>query len=134
MVELHISIPMADITWDGDICVTAVISSPLNPFTKKWSVTQIAILDGTSVIHGKTYQNDIDAEDLKYGPNALITNNNNVNIDTDQWDYYGWRPVLGGTRALTGPLAKTGASALLLLVAIPAALIGSKLIRRRVTV
>ena len=58
---LLLTIPQSDVTWDGDICVTAVIYSPRNPYLGN-------PLDRT----------------------VGQPNNSDVNLDTDQWDYNGW--------------------------------------------
>jgi len=172
---LVISIPAADVTWDGDICVTAVISSPGttyfagNPFTANWTAAQIAILNGPAFDGGKQIaaHSDIDDDLLKvsklYSNDDLVSanaqlrflglatlptldnptyhlqqNNSyinqgrrfdriNVDADTDQWDYYGWRATPAGASRATRPLSKTGVSGLIVLVAAGLGMAGRQL-------
>jgi uncharacterized repeat protein (TIGR01451 family) len=61
---LTITVPGGDLTWDGDICITAIIGNDESPYTGD-------------------YMNRA----------ADQANNNNVDADTDQWDYNGYYPT-----------------------------------------
>ena len=87
---LEFTIPMQDVTFDGDLCVTAVVYSVMNPYTKHWTTEQIGLRNGPDGVFGTSDDGDIDAPGLKAGALALQRNNNNVDADFDQWDYYGW--------------------------------------------
>ncbi|MCL2094938.1 hypothetical protein FWH13_02360 [Candidatus Saccharibacteria bacterium] len=58
---LTITIAKSNVSWDGDICVTAFIFNAHNPYTN----------DPLDRINGQMNNNDVDA-------------------DTDQWDFNGW--------------------------------------------